>query len=46
MPEDIRLIIAHYFIMKTFNKRWLQQIAPNDLFNIEFEYFMKLYKDF
>ena len=45
-PIDIRLNATRSFIMKIPNKRELQQIALNHLFDIEFKDFMKLYKDY
>ena len=45
VPKAIRLNATH-FIMKTPNKRELQQIASNPLSDIYFKYFMKLYKDY
>ena len=46
MPKTIRLNTTHYFIMKIINKRELQQIESNHWYNIEFEEFMKLYKEY
>ena len=46
MSETIRLNGTHHFIMKIPNKRELQQIASNQLSNIDFKDFMKLYKDY
>ena len=37
---------THYFIMKIPNKRELQQIASNHSFDIDFNDFMKLYKEY
>ena len=45
VPKTIRINATHYFIMKTPNKRELQQIASNHLSKIDFKNFMKLYKD-
>ena len=44
MPKNIRIISAHYFIMKTPNKRELQQIAFNYSSDIDFRDFMNFYK--
>ena len=44
VPETIRL--NYYFIMKIPNKRELQQIVLNNLSDIEFKDFMKLYRDY
>ena len=46
MPNTIRLNATHYFIMKILNKRELQQIASNNLSDIDFKDFKKLYKDY
>ena len=40
VPKDIRLNIAHYFIIKILNRRDLQQIASD----IDFKDFTKLYR--
>ena len=44
VPKDVRLNSTHFFIMKIPNKRELQQIALNHLSDIDFKYFMKIYK--
>ena len=44
VPKNIRLKSTHSFIMKTSNKRELQQIALNHSSDIEFQEFMNLYK--
>ena len=44
VPEDVRLNSTHFFIMKTPNKRELQQIALNHPSDIDFEDFMNNYK--
>ena len=44
VPKNIRLNSTRYFIMKTPNKRELQQIAFNHLSDIGFEDFTNLYK--
>ena len=46
MPNDIRLNLTHYFILKIQNKRELQQFAFNHSSDIDFEDFMNLYKKF
>ena len=46
MPNTIRLNATHYFIMKILNKRELQQIASDNLSDIDFKDFKKLYKDY
>ena len=44
MSKDIRLNSKHYLIMKIPNKRKLQQIALNHSSDIDFKYFMNLYR--
>ena len=46
MPKTLRLNAAHYFIMKSFNKRELQQIASDHSSNNDVKDFMKLYKNY
>ena len=46
VPKTRRLNATHYFIMKFLNKRELKQTASNHLSDIDFEDFMKLYKDY
>ena len=46
VPKTIRLNATHYFIMKTSNKRELQQVASNHLPEIDFKDFMKLHKEY
>ena len=44
VPKDVRLNSTHFFIMKVPNKRKLQQIALNHSSDIDFKYFMNIYK--
>ena len=44
VPKDIRLNTTHFFIMKTPNKRELQQIAINHSSDIDFKDSVKIYK--
>ena len=44
VPKDVRLNSTHFFIMKIPNKRELQQIALNYSSDINFKYFIKIYK--
>ena len=44
VPKDVRLNSTHFFIMKIPNKRELQQIALNHSSDIDFNYFMNIYK--
>ena len=44
VPKDVRLNSTHFFIMKIPNKRELQEIALNHSSDIDFKYFMKIYK--
>ena len=46
MPKTITLYATHYFMMKTSKKRELQQVTPNYSSDIDFNDFMKLYKDY
>ena len=46
VPKDVRLNSTHFFIMKIPNKRELQQIALNNLSDIDFKDFMKIYKKY
>ena len=43
---DVRRNSTHFFIMKMSNKREVQQIALNHLLDIEFKYFIKIFKKF
>ena len=44
VPKDVRLNSTHFFIMKIFNIRELQQIALNNSSDIDFKDFMNIYK--
>ena len=44
VPKDVRLNSTHFLIMKTPNKRELQQIALNHSSHIDFKDFMKSYQ--
>ena len=44
-PKDVRLNSAHYFIMKIYNKRELQNIAVNHSVDIDYKDFMKVYRE-
>ena len=44
VPKALRLNATRYFIIKLPNKRELQQIASNNLSDIDFKDFMKLFK--
>ena len=46
VPKTIRLNSTHYFIMKSPNKRELQQIRSNHSSDIDFKELMKLYKHY
>ena len=46
VPKDVRLNSTHFFIMKTPNKRELQQIALNHSSDIDFINFIKIYKKY
>ena len=42
-PKDVRLNSTHFFIIKISNKREPQQIAVNNLSDIDFKGFIKIY---
>ena len=44
MSNDVRLNSTHFCVMKIPNKRDLQQIALNQSSDIDFKYFMKIYR--
>ena len=46
MSKDVRLNSTHFLIMKTPNKRELQQIALNHSSYIDFKDFIKIYKKY
>ena len=46
VPKDVRLNSTHFFIMKIPIKRKLQQSAFNHSLDIDFKYFIKIYKKF
>ena len=46
LPKTKSSNVTHYFIMKIPEKRELQQIVLNDLSDIDFKDFMKLYNDY
>ena len=45
VPKDVRLNSAHYLIMKTNNKRELQNIAINNSADIDYQDFTKIYRE-
>ena len=45
VPKDVRLNSTHYLIMKINNKRELQNIAFNHSANIDYQDFMKIYRE-
>ena len=45
VPKDVRLNSRHYLIMKNNNKRELQNIAINHSANINYQDFMKIYRE-
>ena len=44
VPKDVRLNSTHFFIVKVYNKRELQQIVLNHSSDIDIKDFMKIYK--
>ena len=45
VPKDVRLNLTHYLIMKINNKRKLQKIAINHSADIDYNDFMKIYRE-
>ena len=45
VPKDVRLNSTHYLIMKVNNKRELQNIVINHSSDIDFQDFMKIYRE-
>ena len=45
LPKDVRLNTTHYFIMKINNKRELQNIAINHSADIDYQDFIKIYRE-
>ena len=45
VPKDVRLNSTHYLIMKTKNKKELQNIEINHSADIDYKYFMNICRD-
>ena len=45
VPKDVRLNSKHYFILKINNKRELENIAINHSADIDYQDFMKIYRE-
>ena len=45
VPKDVRLNWTHYLIIKTNNGKKLQNIAINHSADIDYQYFMKIYRE-
>ena len=45
VPKDVRLNSTHYLITKINNKRQLQNIAINHFADIDYQDFMKVYRE-
>ena len=45
VPKDVRLNSTHYLIMKINNKRELQNIAINHSADIDYNDFVKIYRE-
>ena len=45
VPKDVTLNCTHYIIFKLNNKRELQNIAINHSADIDYKYFVKIYRD-
>ena len=46
VPEDVRLNLKHYLVMKISNKSELQSIAINHLANTDYKDFIKIYREY
>ena len=46
VPKDVRLNSTHYLIMKINDKRELQNIAINHSADIDYQDFIKIYREF
>ena len=46
VPKDVRLNSTHYLIMKINSKRELQNIAINHSADIDYDDFMKIYREY
>ena len=46
VPKDVRLDSTHYLIMKNNNKRELQNIAINHSAGIDYQHFIKIYREY
>ena len=46
VAKDIRLKSTHYFILKINNRKELQNIATNHSADIDYQDFMKIYREF
>ena len=46
VPKDVKLNSTHYLIMKINNKRKLQNIAINHSADIDYKYFIKIYREY
>ena len=45
IPKEVRLNLTHFLIMKTNNKRELQNIAINHSADIDYKDFIKMYRE-
>ena len=45
VPQDVRLNSAHCLIMKINNRKWLQSIAINHSADIDYNSFVKIYRE-
>ena len=45
VPKDVRLNSTHYFIMKINNRKELQNIAKNHSVHIDYQDFMKIFRE-
>ena len=45
VPKDVRLNSTHYLIMKNTNNRKLEYIAKSHSADIDYKYFVKIYRE-
>ena len=45
VPKDVRLNSTHYLIMKISNRKELQNIAINHSADIDYKYFVRIYRE-
>ena len=45
VPKDIRLNLSHYLVMKSNNRKELQNIAVNHSADVDYKDFIKIYRE-